>query len=203
MFIEVSDAACHNFESPFKFVAIEVDKESAMCQVVGRDGPKEIGIVVVFVIAVDCSPVQPGEVINRFQDQFITGVDLMQNLAHGAGGVLRVAEASFEDIQDCFRLGGNISHAPFVSAIEFQFYPIFVYFVDIVEVGLSVFVVDIGNRLELFLIGPGKINISIYRRVDFHILEDVLIGGLKIFEPFHNVFLNDKQPVEHFIWGYI
>ena len=72
MFVEVSNAAGHHFESFFEFVAVEVDEKSAVGQMVGRNGAEEIGVVVVFVVAVDRSLVQPGEVIDHFQDQFIT-----------------------------------------------------------------------------------------------------------------------------------
>ena len=203
VFVEVSDAAGHNFEPSFEFVSVEVDEESAVREVVGRNGAEKIGIVVVFVISVDRSPVQPGEVIDHFQNQFIAGVDLVHNLAHRAGGVLGVAETGFQDIQNIFRLRGDIGHAPFVPAIELQFYSIFVYFIDIVEVGLPVFVVDVGDGLELLLIGAGEVDISIDGRVDFHLPEEVLVGGFEIFQPLHHVFLDYEQSVEHLVGGYV
>jgi hypothetical protein len=68
MLVQVTDAACHDFETSLQFVAVEVDEVSHVGDVVGRDISEQLAVIVVFVVLEDSSSIKPGEIIDNFED---------------------------------------------------------------------------------------------------------------------------------------
>ena len=141
-----------------------------MGQMIGRNGSKQMAVVVVLIVSVDGAFVQPRKVIDQVDHQLIAFINLLQNFPHGAGGVLWVFDAGFEDVQNSFGFGQHVSHSPLVASIELDVYPVFVLFVDVVEVGLSVVVVDVGDGLEMVLSAASEIDFAVNVSVHLHFL---------------------------------
>lgn len=57
MLVEITDARGHHLQPSLQLVPIQVDKESTMSQVIGRNCSKQMTVVVVLVVPMNCSPV--------------------------------------------------------------------------------------------------------------------------------------------------
>lgn len=96
--VEVANAAGDDFESTLEFVAIEIDEVADVSKVVGGNGPKQVAIIIVLVVPVHSSAIEPGVVIDDFHSEVITLIDLMKEFSHGAGGISRILQPGIEDI---------------------------------------------------------------------------------------------------------
>jgi hypothetical protein len=56
----------------------------------------------------------------------------------------------------------NISKTPFRSCIKFHLNSLFKFFIYIIKVSLSIFIIDIRNWLEMFNIMPSQIHLAIF-----------------------------------------
>lgn len=170
MLVKGADATGYYFQSSFQLVAVEIDEVANVGEVIGRNGSEELTVIVIFVIAVDGGAVQPGEVIDYFQNWVFCLVDLEEEFGHGAGGVYWVLETSIEDVEECVRSGCDIGESPLGSCIELDFDAFVVLLVDVIEVGLSVVVVDVGDGGVLALVGAGQIHLTVDGRLHLHFL---------------------------------
>lgn len=69
--IEGADATRHYLQTALELVAVQVDEVANVGEVVGRDGAEELTVVVVLVVAMDTATVEPGEVIDYFQNRVV------------------------------------------------------------------------------------------------------------------------------------
>lgn len=69
--------ACHDLDSSLDFVSVQVDEESAMSQVVGRDSSEELAVIVIFIVSVGGTFIEPTEIINDLSYEFVTLVYLV------------------------------------------------------------------------------------------------------------------------------
>ncbi len=128
---------------------------------------------------------------------------MAEDFSHRAGRVGRVFEAGFQDVEDRFGLGQDIRHSPFVPGIEFDVHSVLILLVDVIEIGLPVVVVDVWDWFEFAFVATGEVDFAIEVFVDFHIFENVLIGGLELVQPLQDVLLNNKKTVEHLVGFYV
>lgn len=63
MFIKVPNAAGYDLQTSLYLVAIQVDEEPAMGQMVGRNSSEKMTIIVVFIISIDSPSVEPRKII--------------------------------------------------------------------------------------------------------------------------------------------
>ena len=69
--IEGADATRHYLQTALELVAVQVDEVANVGEVVGRDGAEELTVVVVLVVAMDTATVEPGKVIDYFQNRVV------------------------------------------------------------------------------------------------------------------------------------
>jgi len=199
VFVEVSHAAGNHLDPSFDLVAVQIHEESAMGQVVGRNGAEELTVVVILVVSVGCTFVEPAEIVNNFYDQSVAFIDMVEELSHGASRIGRMLQPRFEYVKKSGGVGLDVGHPPLIPIIHLILHPVFVKFVDIVEVGLPIAIVDVGHRLILLHIGACEVSLAVEGHVDLHLLEDVAVHCFELIQPLQHVLLNYKEAVEHLL----
>lgn len=92
-----------NFDAIDQFMPIQVHKHPTMRNMIGGNSSPKIPIIIVPKRRITTSPVQIRERIHTLQNRDIFDVvDLVEDLAHCAGGVLGVFYACYADFVDVF-----------------------------------------------------------------------------------------------------
>lgn len=63
-----------------------------------------------------------------------------------------------------------------MPGIKLNFYSILEHFIDVIKIGLPIFIINIRHRLKLVLIGTCQIDFAINLLIYYHILKNVLIS---------------------------
>lgn len=168
MLVERIVTGSHNFESILNFVSVQIDKHSAMSDVIGRDFSIKISIIVVSEWRKYWGSIKMGEAINAFHSRMVKSIDLSQNLSHSTSGILRIFHSCFSYFRDKFRFFKNICKSLF-SLVSFFFFDfvdsLLKFFWNFIKVGISVSVVNVLNRVCLIIRNSGNIASSINRHI--------------------------------------
>lgn len=173
-------------------MAIKVDEMSNVGKMIRWNRAEKMAIVVVLIVPVDGPAIEPREIVDNFNRELVTLVDLVKKFSHSTGRVGGVLKSCVEDVKEGLRLGINVSESPLRTCVNLHFYSFRVPLVDVVEVGLAVVIVDVGDGGVFVLVGTSQIHLAVNGEINLHVLEKVLVGGLELVQPLQNVFLNHK-----------
>ena len=158
-------------------------------------------IVIILIVSINSSSIEPRVVINHFKDKMIALINLIQKLCHCTSRIDWIFYPCLKDFQKIFRLFQDISKTPFRSSIKLHLNSLFEFFIYIIEVSLSIFIIDIRNWLEMFNIMSSQIHLAVFGQIYLQVFDNMLIHCFEFIQPLYDVLFDDEEAIIHFLWG--
>ena len=171
--VEGPITGCNYLQSPLNLMAIQLNEQPTMRNMVWRYMPVEPPIIIVSKWLVIGGPKEPRITIHAFKDRVIRLlVDVIEDFPHCHCCIAWILNASLTNLIQRWWFLQNICHSGLIPEIDLPFPGLFLFelFFNIFEVGFPSWIVEIGDWIIFRLVHSTHIYFAIQLERDLHLL---------------------------------